>query len=109
LTSFKIGFGDHFAARTYFSSNNPEKLHHTGRYTGAASRAMRSNPMKKLNYGRITTTIEREWLLDHRWDEEDRGRQAQAALDEALREGLSANRIAPAERHESASARNDGA
>jgi len=23
---------------------------------------MRSNPMKKLNYDRITTTIEREWL-----------------------------------------------
>jgi len=47
-------------------------------------------PMKKLNYDRITTTIEREWLAEIIAVEEDRVPQGQAVLDEALREGLAA-------------------
>jgi len=46
--------------------------------------------MKKLNYDRITTTIEREWLAEIIAVEEDRVPQGQAVLDEALREGLAA-------------------
>jgi hypothetical protein len=42
--------------------NNHEKFRQVARYTCATTRAMRSNPMKKLHYDRITTTIERDWL-----------------------------------------------
>jgi hypothetical protein len=66
--------------------------------------------MKKLNYDRITTTIEREWLAQIVcWHEKDRVPQGQAVLDEALREGLAAIRTAAVERDESASAGSDRA
>lgn len=66
--------------------------------------------MKTPPYDRITTTIEREWLAQIiAGTKKIEYPPNQAVLDKALREGLSAIRTAPAQRHESPGARGHGA
>src|SRR6266436_3924270 len=79
-----------------------DPFHRTGRYTGAASRAVCANSNEEDN------NRTRVAGADRRGHEEDRVPPNQALLGEALREGLSAIRIAPAQRHESACARSHG-